>query len=66
MKTIIFGAGNCGRLIAQQVLSQNHELLGFVDNDPAKKGGVVSLAAEAENENGGGGMPFFRPMICFL
>lgn len=39
-KLIIYGAGQNGRLLAQRLLSdpaRNRELLGFVDDDPAKR-----------------------------
>ncbi len=44
-KVIIFGAGNCGRLIANKLLQQPHvRLLGFVDNDSSKQGITLELS----------------------
>lgn len=48
-KIVIFGAGNCGRLIAQNLLSQGEQILCFIDNDPLKANGTITL-------NGGGGV----------
>lgn len=47
-KIVIFGAGNCGRLIAQNLLNQGEQILCFIDNDPLKANGTIAL-------NGGGG-----------
>ena len=47
-KIVIFGAGNCGRLIAQNLLTQGEQILCFIDNDPLKANGTITL-------NGGGG-----------
>ncbi len=41
---LIVGAGNLGRNVAQQLVKYSRgdfELLGFVDDDPGKKGGVI-------------------------
>lgn len=46
-KIIIFGAGNCGRLIAQNLLKEGEQILCFIDNDPLKANGTITL-------NGGG------------
>lgn len=48
-KIVIFGAGNCGRLIAQNLLTQGEQILCFIDNDPLKANGTITL-------NGGGGV----------
>lgn len=48
-KVVIFGAGNCGRLIAQNLLSQGEQILCFIDNDPLKANGTITL-------NRGGGV----------
>lgn len=42
-KIIIFGAGNCGRLIAQNLLKQGEQILCFIDNDPLKANGTITL-----------------------
>ncbi len=52
MKTLIFGAGNCGRLLAEKVLANQENLVGFIDNDPAKIGKNIAFA-------GGGDSHFF-------
>lgn len=49
-KIIIFGAGNCGRLIAQNLINKGNEILCFIDNDPLKADSKIEL-----NSNGGGG-----------
>ncbi len=49
MKVVIFGAGLSGPRYAPMVLQQGHEILCFVDNDPAKQGKTITL------EIGGGG-----------
>lgn len=49
-KVIIFGAGNCGMLIANSI-KENHEILCFVDNDTTKHGNKVYLD---QNTRGGG------------
>lgn len=48
-KIVIFGAGNCGRLIAQNLLKEGEQILCFIDNDPLKANGTIAL-------NGGGGV----------
>lgn len=50
-KIVIFGAGNCGRLIAQNLLSKGEEIVCFIDNDSKKANSVVTL-----DSNGGGGI----------
>ena len=42
-KIVIFGAGNCGRLIACNLLSKGDEILCFIDNDPLKANSIVKL-----------------------
>lgn len=46
-KVVIFGAGNCGRLIAQKLLNQGEQIICFIDNDLLKVNGTITL-------NGGG------------
>lgn len=48
-KVVIFGAGNCGKLIAEKI-SQSKEILCFIDNDTHKWGSKV----EIEQIMGGG------------
>ncbi len=50
-KIIIFGAGNCGRLIAQNLLEEGKQILCFIDNDPLKAGGVIELESNGGGEN---------------
>lgn len=43
-KLVIYGAGQNGRLLAQRLLSDPHrdrDLLGFIDDDPAKRNKVI-------------------------
>lgn len=59
-RVIIFGAGNCGRLIGAQILRQNmQEILAFIDNDSQKSGKKITLDSVgldgAIDSNGGGG-----------
>ena len=42
-KVVMFGAGNCGRLIASNLLLKGEEVLCFIDNDPLKAGKSVML-----------------------
>lgn len=61
-KVIIFGAGNCGRLIGAQILRQDtQEILAFIDNDPQKSGKKIMLDFAGQNAGdnpslGGGGV----------
>ena len=48
-RIVIFGAGNCGRLIAQNLISKGEQILCFIDNDSQKANSVIAL-----NSNGGG------------
>lgn len=50
-KIVIFGAGNCGRLIAQNLAGKGEEIVCFIDNDPLKANASVTLMLN----NGGGG-----------
>ncbi|MDE7173316.1 MAG: hypothetical protein K2N70_03100 [Helicobacter sp.] len=50
MKVIIFGAGAAGQRNIPTILKQGHEILCFVDNDPAKQGKTIVL----ESAGGGG------------
>lgn len=50
-KIVIFGAGNCGRLIAQNLLSSGENILCFIDNDSQKANSTITL-----DSNGGGGI----------
>lgn len=43
-KIMIFGAGNCGRLIASKLIEQGAKVLCFLDNDPQKEGKQISLS----------------------
>lgn len=52
-KVVMFGAGNCGRLIASNLLLKGEEVLCFIDNDPLKAGKSVML--DSTNCAGGGG-----------
>lgn len=61
MNILIFGAGNCGRLLAENVFKKKHHLLGFVDNDLAKRGQRIAL--DFFLNGGGGNSQFLRPMI---
>ena len=36
-KIVIFGAGNCGRLIASKLIEQGAKVLCFLDNDPKRR-----------------------------
>lgn len=49
-KVIIFGAGNCGRLIGRQLCDESKEIVCFIDNDPHKEGQSVVL----DSISGGG------------
>ncbi len=51
-KVVMFGAGNCGRLIASNLLLKGEEVLCFIDNDPLKAGKSVIL--DSTNCAGGG------------
>lgn len=51
-KVAIFGAGNCGRLIAREILSQGQNLIAFIDNDKSKEGSFIKLDSSSY---GGGG-----------
>lgn len=48
-KIVIFGAGNCGRLIAQNIADKGDKIVCFIDNDSQKANSVVTL-----DSNGGG------------
>lgn len=48
-KIVIFGAGNCGRLIALNLLNKGDEILCFIDNDPLKANGTVKLQGGGAN-----------------
>lgn len=50
-KIVIFGAGNCGRLIAQNLAGKGDEIVCFIDNDPLKANASVTLML---NDGGGG------------
>ena len=50
-KVVIFGAGNCGRLIAQNLVQKGEQILCFIDNDSQKANSVIAL-----DSNGGGGI----------
>lgn len=51
-RIIIFGAGNCGRLIAKNLREQHKHIVCFIDNDPHKEG--QSVALDSANISGGG------------
>lgn len=48
-KIVIFGAGNCGKLIAKNILRNQDSLLFFIDNDVQKHNTHLEL-------DGGGGI----------
>ncbi|MDO7253867.1 hypothetical protein [Helicobacter cappadocius] len=48
-KIVIFGAGNCGKLIAKSILENQNSLLFFIDNDEQKHNTHLKL-------DGGGGI----------
>lgn len=53
MQIVIFGAGNCGRLIAQDLVKNAaNKIVAFIDNDPQKAGESVLLDKASP---GGGG-----------
>ena len=49
-KVIIFGAGTAALRCLRYALEQGHEILCFLDNDPAKQGKTIAL----ESAGGGG------------
>ena len=49
-KVIIFGAGTAAPRCLRYALEQGHEILCFLDNDPAKQGKTIAL----ESAGGGG------------
>ena len=52
-KVVIFGAGNCGRLIGSRLASEGRaNILAFIDNDKQKAGQTIMLASDC---GGGGG-----------
>ena len=59
-KIAIFGAGNCGRLIARKLIDEGKEIVAFIDNDPQKEGEIVYLH-EANSSLG----ETFRPFENF-
>lgn len=56
-KVVIFGAGNCGRLIGANLIKQGKaEILAFIDNDSQKAGQKVLFSGlDSNNVAGGGG-----------
>lgn len=48
MNIVIFGAGNCGRLIAKELVAKDN-IIAFIDNDRLKANNVVEI--------GGGVLP---------
>ena len=59
-KVIIFGAGNCGRLIGSALYHEGKEIVCFIDNDPLKEGKNVILDTTL---SGGGGEYLFIPLL---
>ena len=57
-KIIIFGAGNCGRLIGKQLRDEGKEVVCFIDNDPHKEGQSIAL----DSLSGGGARYPFIPL----
>lgn len=55
-KVIVFGAGNCGRLIGSALYHEGKEIVCFIDNDPLKEGKNVILDTTL---SGGGGIPIY-------
>ena len=55
-RIIIFGAGNCGMLIANSIVGEC-DLVCFIDNDQTKNGKII----EIDNFVGGGGIPVYNP-----
>lgn len=56
-KIVIFGAGNCGRLIAQNIADKGDKIVCFIDNDSQKANSVVTL-----DSNGGGNNTLSAPL----
>ncbi|MWV66723.1 hypothetical protein DCO58_03290 [Helicobacter saguini] len=49
-KVVIFGAGNCGRLIASQIaLDSKIEIVAFIDNDKNKEGSFIQIDSIESN-----------------
>lgn len=42
MNIVIFGAGNCGRLIAKELVAKDN-IIAFIDNDRLKANNVVEI-----------------------
>lgn len=56
MQIVIFGAGNCGRLIAQDLVKNAaNKIVAFIDNDPQKAGESVLL----DKASPGGGVKIY-------
>ena len=55
-RIIIFGAGNCGMLIANSIVGEC-DLVCFIDNDQTKNGKII----EIDNFVGGGGYLYTIP-----
>ena len=49
-KVIVFGAGNCGRLIGSALYHEGKEIVCFIDNDPLKEGKNVILDTTLSRE----------------
>lgn len=53
-KVVIFGAGNCGRLIGANLMQdKNTEIIAFIDNDPQKAGQKICLENTQDSTGGG-------------
>lgn len=63
-KVVIFGAGNCGRLIGARLANEaNVEILAFIDNDTQKVGQTITFENTLDSIAGGGGgkyLPLYK------
>ena len=64
-KVVIFGAGNCGRLIGANLMqNKNVEIIAFIDNDPQKAGQKICLE-NTQDSTGGGGKVYILLLGCW-
>ncbi|BAM12288.1 putative O-methyltransferase [Helicobacter cinaedi PAGU611] len=65
-KVVIFGAGNCGRLIGANLMQdKNVEIIAFIDNDPQKAGQKICLE-NTQDSTGGGVSIYSSPKLLEL